>query len=69
MDKAIGSDQGETVTVTLHLSRKVVDHFKALGPDWERVMGDALGRAAGLGSRLPPPANVDQDFISDGNEG
>jgi hypothetical protein len=69
MNKAIGSDDGEGVTVTLHLSRSVVDHFKALGPDWERIMGDALTRAAGLPSRLPSRAPVDQDFISDGNEG
>jgi hypothetical protein len=69
MEKALGSDEGETVTVTLRLSRKVVDHFQSLGPDWERTMGEALRHAAGLRTRPPSPGDLDRDFISDGNEG
>jgi uncharacterized protein (DUF4415 family) len=69
MEKAVGSDEGETVTVTLRLSRKIVDHFRSLGPDWERAMGEALRHAARLRTRPPSPENLDRDFISDGNEG
>jgi hypothetical protein len=69
MEKAIGSDEGETVTVTLRLPRKVVDHFQSLGPDWERTMSEALRHAAGLRTRPRSPENLDRDFISDGNEG
>jgi hypothetical protein len=69
MENAFGSDEGETVTVTLRLSRRIVDHFRSLGPDWEQAMGEALGHAARLRTRPPSPENLDRDFISDGNEG
>ena len=68
MPKASDMRDTEVVSVTLLLSRRVVEHFQAHGAGWEEVVDRALRRVAGLPPRTSRD-DPDPDFVSDGNEG